>query len=138
MQKKTETVDFSRWVCLYPVYIDSKKTCQEGRRIPKNKAVDNPKPNEMAEVCKQLGFQCVIEQEKYYPRNFLLKGRIRVQLKTAEGKPLNEQIPNRRLLMLKIAALVPKLAARGSQQSQDTGGRAAGRKQKKIDKKQLV
>jgi len=132
-------VDFSRWVCLYPVYIDSKKTCQEGRRIPKNKAVDNPKPNEIAEVCKQLGIQCVVEQEKYYPRNFLLKGRVRIQLKTPEGDPINEQIPNRRILMLKIAALIPKLAGRGSQQAQDTG-RAAGRKQKekKKDKRQLV
>jgi hypothetical protein len=27
-----------RWICIYPAYINSKKTLAEGRRIPKDKA----------------------------------------------------------------------------------------------------
>jgi hypothetical protein len=27
-----------RWMCIYPAYINSKKTLAEGRRIPKDKA----------------------------------------------------------------------------------------------------
>ena len=28
---------FDRWICVYPAYINSKKTVKEGRRIPKEK-----------------------------------------------------------------------------------------------------
>jgi len=135
MKKQTDTVDFSRWVCLYPVYINAKKTCEEGRRIPKNKAVENPTAAEMAEVCRNLGLQCIVEAEKYYPRNFLMKGRLRVELKTVEGKIINESIPNRKILMMKLASIIPRLPNRGVQQSQtDTGGRQGGKKDKRKKK----
>ena len=32
--------DSSRWVTIYPNYIDSKKTLEEGRRIPKSAACE--------------------------------------------------------------------------------------------------
>ncbi|TKS69700.1 Signal recognition particle 19 kDa protein [Collichthys lucidus] len=31
-----------RFICVYPIYINSKKTLAEGRRIPTEKAVENP------------------------------------------------------------------------------------------------
>lgn len=41
-----------RWNILYPNYINSKKTVQEGRRIGLEKAVEHPRAGEMAEVCE--------------------------------------------------------------------------------------
>eukprot|EP01123_Difflugia_compressa_P004139 TRINITY_DN15497_c0_g1_i1.p1 TRINITY_DN15497_c0_g1~~TRINITY_DN15497_c0_g1_i1.p1 ORF type:complete len:162 (-),score=25.85 TRINITY_DN15497_c0_g1_i1:205-624(-) len=139
MKKTTavDDVDFSRWICIYPVYIDSKKTCQEGRRIPKNKSVDNPKPSEIADVCRQMGFQCIIEAEKCYPRNFLLKGRVRVELKTGDGNPINPNIPNRRTLMLKAAAAIPKLP-RQQVQLEVGASTKPTKKPKKVNPKNIV
>jgi signal recognition particle subunit SEC65 len=31
-----------RWIVIWPIYIDRKKTTIEGRKIPKGKAVDTP------------------------------------------------------------------------------------------------
>ena len=51
-----------RWATIFPAYLDKKKTIAEGRRIPKEKAVENPNYVEVAEVLKAKGFQvrCVI------------------------------------------------------------------------------
>jgi signal recognition particle subunit SRP19 len=50
-----------RWVVLYPAYIDAKKTLAEGRRIPKEKAVENPTLQEIQQVLTQLQFEFVLE-----------------------------------------------------------------------------
>jgi len=47
----------SRWICIYPSYINVKKTLQEGRRIPKSKAVDNPTDMEIGDVLAAAGFK---------------------------------------------------------------------------------
>lgn len=55
------SVDISRWVIIYPSYLDKKKTVAEGRRVPQNIAVDNPSLTEIYNCVKKLGFQCVQE-----------------------------------------------------------------------------
>ncbi len=50
-----------RWKTIYPVYLNSKKTIAEGRRLPVAKAVDNPTLNEIVEVIKFLGLQVEVE-----------------------------------------------------------------------------
>lgn len=95
-------------VILYPNYIDAKKTVAEGRRIPKNKACEAPHVGEMLDCClKGLKIPAQFE-DKYYSRDWLVRGRIRVELKDREGKPLVPDIPTRTALMLRIAELVPK------------------------------
>jgi hypothetical protein len=40
------------WIICYPIYLDAKKTIAEGRRVPKEKAVENPTFDEV-QMCLQ-------------------------------------------------------------------------------------
>ncbi len=84
-----------RFVCVYPAYLNAKKTLVNGRRIPKSKAVDNPTCLEMRDVCTSLGLNCYLEA-KHYPRepikDQLHGGRLRVQLMAVDGTPVLENI----------------------------------------------
>ncbi|PNH08467.1 Signal recognition particle protein [Tetrabaena socialis] len=51
---------------------------------------------------------------KHYPRDYLPKGRIKVQLRGDDGKPINPDIPDRRTLLLRLAELVPKHPGRAA------------------------
>jgi len=53
-----------KWTVVYPVYLNSKKTCAEGRKIAKAKSVENPTAHDLAEACKLLGLQCELEVRK--------------------------------------------------------------------------
>lgn len=46
------------------------------------------------------GFLCL--QLKYYSRDFLIPGRVRIQLFRPDGKPINAAIPNRKLFFLDV------------------------------------
>ncbi|DBA82000.1 TPA: signal recognition particle 19kDa [Trebouxia sp. C0004] len=62
----------------------------------------------MVDCCtKGLKLPAQIE-DKSYSRDWLIRGRIRVQLKDDGGKALVADIPSRTALMLRIAELVPK------------------------------
>merc|ERR1711972_1145774 len=74
--------DTSRWNIIYPNYINSFRTVPEGRRIGKAKAIENPQAVEMAEICQFLKIPHKLEMDKAYPRDWLVRGRIRVMLKT--------------------------------------------------------
>ncbi|EFJ06969.1 hypothetical protein SELMODRAFT_160456 [Selaginella moellendorffii] len=104
-----EVPDISRWVIVYPVYINSKKTLAEGRRIAANLACENPTLGEIVESCHLLKLSTAAEPEKAYSRDFMQRGRVRVQLfqKNAPKTPVNPGITSRKALMLKIAELVP-------------------------------
>lgn len=39
---------------------------------------------------------CMPVQAKHYSRDWIPKGRLRVQLKDAEGKPINPEVPDRK------------------------------------------
>lgn len=49
-----ELPNVKKWVVLYPVYINSKKTIAEGRRICATKACENPTCDEIGDCCKAL------------------------------------------------------------------------------------
>ena len=83
----------SRWICIYPAYLNSKKSVAEGRKIPKVKAVENPTLNEIKDVLNSAGFQIELEPGKVYPRELnkydnFSRGRLRVQLKNDDGTPV--------------------------------------------------
>lgn len=46
-----------RWICIYPAYINSKKTLAQGRRINKDKAVENPTHQEIRDVLVAAGMK---------------------------------------------------------------------------------
>jgi signal recognition particle subunit SRP19 len=89
----------SRWICIYPAYLNNKKTVAEGRRIPLDKACENPTCNEIRDVLLNAGFKVELEAHKVHPRELqkyelLYKGRVRVQLKTDDDKPVKENLDN--------------------------------------------
>ncbi|KAI5727355.1 hypothetical protein M8J77_001259 [Diaphorina citri] len=134
--------DVERWVCIYPAYINRKKTLAEGRRIPKAKAVDNPTYKDIDDVLSTTGLKYHIEN-KLYPREIskehFVRGRARVQLKNDDGSPVNPDFPTREAVMLHLGALIPKLKSRqgkqaNSEQNQQkdlSGGGCGGKKKGK-------
>eukprot|EP01066_Platyproteum_vivax_P020131 Platyproteum_vivax@DN7940_c0_g1_i1.p1 len=130
--------DFSKWQCIYPNYIDKTKKRKMGRRIPQESAVEEPTIDEMAEVCVYLNIPCVIE-DKAYPRDWLVQGRLRVNLEP-KGEKCSSSLKTE--LLLRLAELIPKLKSRnkpapapaGAAPSSASGG-AGGKPNKKKKKK---
>ncbi|CAK0860524.1 unnamed protein product, partial [Prorocentrum cordatum] len=149
-------LDVKRWNTLYPNYINSKKTVQEGRRIGAAKAaerspvppvllaalgegedgeleseepscVEHPHAAEMAKVCEFLKIPHVLEMDKAYPRDWLNRGRVKVLLKTEDGKFTHPEIHTKTALMCKMGELIPQLENRKriQQQAAASGGAAA-------------
>ncbi|MGH0180685.1 UNVERIFIED_CONTAM: hypothetical protein FKN15_019542, partial [Acipenser sinensis] len=87
-----------RFICIYPAFINSKKTIAEGRRIPVDKAVENPTYGEIRDVLTAAGANVIVEN-KLYPREWnrdvQFRGRIRVQLKKEDGSLYLEQFSSR-------------------------------------------
>ncbi|XWS12281.1 hypothetical protein CRYUN_Cryun37aG0076000 [Craigia yunnanensis] len=91
-----EVPNIKKWVVFYPVYINSKKTVAEGRRISLTKACENPTCVEIADCCSHLKLANAIEIDKAYPRDFMQRGRVRVQLRKEDGTLYNPAISSRK------------------------------------------
>jgi len=126
----------SAWIRIYPVYLNSKKTVSEGRKIAKNQAAENPTATEIADVCKFLGLECEVEPEKAYSRDPLSHGRIKVRFRNELGQPILADLKTKRQLLGRLGTLIPKLASRASGGSggsahQSTGAGTSRKKNKK-------
>jgi len=89
------SVSTRRWICIYPAYLNNKKTLAEGRIIPKKFAVENPTYQEILEVVKASGFNAEVENKQYSrecSKEWQFRGRIRVQLKNDDGTPCNQTL----------------------------------------------
>jgi signal recognition particle subunit SRP19 len=53
---------------IWPIYFDLVKTRKEGRRIPKNMAVQSPKIAEIKEAADKLGLKNEINLEAHFPK----------------------------------------------------------------------
>ncbi|OMO70455.1 Signal recognition particle, SRP19 subunit [Corchorus capsularis] len=111
-----ELANIKKWVVFYPVYINSKKTVAEGRRISTAKACENPTCAEISDCCNHLKLVNAIEIDKAYPRDFMQRGRVRVQLRKEDGTLCNPAISSRKQLMLHVAELVPRHPGRNKKQ----------------------
>ncbi|KAF6022166.1 SRP19 [Bugula neritina] len=137
--------DRERWMCFYPAYINSKKTVSDGRRIPKDQAVENPTHEEIKTVCVAAGLTVGVENKTYprelYPRDMTYRGRIRVQFKDDNGQPKYEKFPTKKSLMLYVAETIPKLKTRiqkqnqaqqqAAQQAKQSSGKSKGKNKKR-------
>jgi signal recognition particle subunit SRP19 len=104
---------YDRRVVVWPVYIDSKKSIAEGRKLPRTYCVEYPQMQELKEVLEHLGFDHVYEDSKAYPRDLTQYGRFRVLLKDPQtGEPKVEGIESRQALLRKMGELIPKLKSR--------------------------
>lgn len=135
---------FFRWVCIYPAYINSKKSRQEGRKLKKDICVENPTFQEIKDVLSVCKLNIGVEN-KMYPREkskeLLYRGRIRVQLKNDDGTLFNPEYPTRDSLLLHLGTMIPQLKSRQGnrssadsshqpQQSTSGGGGGAGSSKK--------
>jgi len=106
-----------RRVVVYPAYLDSSKTTAEGRRIAREKAVQGPTIEEIAQAATKVGFACEPE-DKAYPRDWLTRGRLRVALRDDTGKLCSPDVRSRKDVYIKIAE-----AIRTSQDRVKRGGK---------------
>uniref|UniRef100_A0A0A9Z8G3 Signal recognition particle 19 kDa protein n=1 Tax=Lygus hesperus TaxID=30085 RepID=A0A0A9Z8G3_LYGHE len=117
--------DRERWICIYPAYINSKKTLAEGRRVPKDKGVENPTYQEIRDVLSAAGMKVGVENKLYSrerSKEMLYRGRLRVQLKDDSGAPLNPDFPTRESVMLHVCSMIPKLKTRQGKPSAEQSG----------------
>jgi signal recognition particle subunit SRP19 len=56
-----------RPLVLWPLYFDSRRTREEGRRVPKRLAVEAPTVEEIATAADALGLQPSIEKKAAHP-----------------------------------------------------------------------
>ncbi|XP_028851016.1 signal recognition particle 19 kDa protein isoform X2 [Denticeps clupeoides] len=80
--------DKERFMCIYPAYINSKRTLAEGRRIASEKAVENPTCAEIRDVLTAAGMNVHVENKMYpreWNRDVQFRGRVRVQVKKEDG-----------------------------------------------------
>ncbi|OVA17603.1 Signal recognition particle [Macleaya cordata] len=121
--------NIKKWVVFYPVYINSKKTIAEGRRISASKACENPTCIEIGDCCSALKLPFAIEVNKAYPRDFMQVGRVRVLLKREDGTLYNPDIGSRKQMMLQVAAMVPRHPGRTKKQAPASTSTAGPSKQ---------
>ena len=75
-------------IIIWPVYFDSKKSRNEGRRLPKKLSVPSPSINMLEKAIKNLGLKYKVFPEASHPRLPWIKtGYIAVE---KSGKPKNQ------------------------------------------------
>jgi len=134
-------IDRERWICIYPAYLNSKKTIKEGRKVAKAKSIPDPVCAEIRDVCAAAGLTLGVENKVYPreadPRDVKYRGRVRVQLKNEDGSPAIAQFPNRMTLLNYLGETIPKLKTRmqaqasSSQQQQQQQQQSKGGQKKK-------
>ena len=84
---------------IWPIYFDANKTRRNGRRVPKNLAVQSPKIDEVKLAVDRLGLKNEVRLEAHFPRIPWAKtGMLLVEKKEAKEK-----------IILKIAKQLAKI-----------------------------
>eukprot|EP00357_Protocruzia_adherens_P034561 CAMPEP_0115024354 /NCGR_PEP_ID=MMETSP0216-20121206/33146_1 /TAXON_ID=223996 /ORGANISM="Protocruzia adherens, Strain Boccale" /LENGTH=143 /DNA_ID=CAMNT_0002398313 /DNA_START=33 /DNA_END=464 /DNA_ORIENTATION=- len=141
MEAQTDRSQFKDWNIIYPAYLNSEFTERQGRRVPKEKAVRHPRLDEISMILKHFKLNHVVEMDKSYPREWWNNGRIRFQLKQADGSLTNPEISSKKKLLVQMAELIPKLKTRqedatvGTGATTSTSGGAAKKNKNKKNKK---
>ncbi|GAA6044384.1 hypothetical protein JCM8097_006571 [Rhodosporidiobolus ruineniae] len=105
--RPAQPAEFAGWDTLYPIYVDAKRPQQDGaRRVNKKVALEWPMAEQMAKAARMLGFESVFEPSKTHPKDWENPGRIKVLLKSEDGKPKNATIKNKRILLVRICDLL--------------------------------
>jgi signal recognition particle subunit SRP19 len=72
---------------IWPIYFDSSRTRKEGRRVPKNIAVQSPKIAEVKEAADKLGLNNELKPEAHFPKTHWAKsGLLLVEKNEAKEK----------------------------------------------------
>lgn len=92
------------WQRLYLAYFDKSKTRGQGRRVPKDLAVERPRLEEVVEAVKRLGLEARVVEGARYPRCWW----------DSKGLVLVEKKMRKEELLRKVASLLR--GARGEPQ----------------------
>ena len=63
--------DVKGWKTIFLCYFNSAKSLQEGRRLPINLCVKNPRPDEICDALKSFGFRSIFHSVSSIPSNNL-------------------------------------------------------------------
>ncbi|VUZ40139.1 unnamed protein product [Hymenolepis diminuta] len=111
-----------RWICIYPVYINSRVTRAKGRKVSVEQGVDNPKHTEICMILQNLGLNHIAENKVYSrerdPAETQNRWRVKVQLKNDDGTPCLPEYPTRMSLLLHLGKTIPLLKTRHSASEQ--------------------
>lgn len=109
LQRERETHERTKsYQCIYPIYFDSSRSREEGRRVKKENAVPNPLAREIADALQWIGnsmsipLQIVFEPHKSHPKDWGNPGRVRAGIKQS-GKPVSAKIANKHHLYTLIS-----------------------------------
>ncbi len=76
---------------VWPAYFDQTKTRKNGRRVPKNLAVLNPKIEEIQEAANRVGLENELFADAGFPKTPWHKtGMMKVEKKTAKEQLVNQ------------------------------------------------
>lgn len=111
--------DHNNFRIIYPSYIDSNKTCQQGRKLSKSKSINTPTVTDMSQALQSLQVRHVIQPYKGYSRDITClwdnPGRIIVDVSQYSKTTLMEKIaeripylPARKLRLEQQAAMAEK------------------------------
>ncbi|TFF96799.1 hypothetical protein EU546_00680 [Candidatus Thorarchaeota archaeon] len=110
-------------VVVWPQYLDSELTRNEGRRIPKNLAAPDIDIRILAKAAESIGFEYEIEPEKRYPRTPTRKtGYVLLE---------NEQGHSKKRLLLMLAKGVRRIVAQREAARQRAQKKGAKRKRRR-------
>ncbi|TCD65762.1 signal recognition particle subunit [Steccherinum ochraceum] len=99
----TDITPYKKWTCVYPIYIDAKRSYSTGeRRIARAKSVWWPLSKDIAEATNRLGLGTLHEANKSHPRDWENPGRVRVQWRK-DGRLVNPAIKSKKQLLEMIS-----------------------------------
>lgn len=58
------------FIIFWPQYFDAKRTRSQGRKVPKNFAIEKVNPKDIAAAAKKLGYIAQIENSYKYPKSW--------------------------------------------------------------------
>ncbi len=91
---------------IWPVYFDINKSRQEGRRVPKNQAVNSPKILEIKEAADKLGLENQLNIDAHFPKVPWVKS----------GMLLVEKMEAKEAIIKKLAKQLVKIKSQQGQQ----------------------
>lgn len=106
---ETFRMDPTKFIVIYPSYLDSMKTIKQGRRIGKDEAVDTPTVSDISSALQMMGMRHVLQPYKGYSRDITAlwdnPGRVKVDYSSDDDG-------NKRTLLKALAEKIPTLPQR--------------------------
>lgn len=129
-----------KWYSIYPAYINRNRSVAQGRRVPKSKAAEDPRWQEIKEVLESTGsFTVLGEPKSIYPRELdkelpIYQGRVKYQVINP-----GEQFTSKQKVVAFVGESISKMKNRKTLQSTasvaQTGEGSSDKKTKKGKKK---